>query len=85
MTVRFMTTDPVRALMMTLATVGARVTCRSSTCDRKRACEASSIGVRTCTTRPSSAVAVPWPNLRFNAVATFWAVPKSVLFSSTWI
>ncbi|KAG1585272.1 hypothetical protein G6F46_014874 [Rhizopus delemar] len=37
MTVRFMTTEPVRALMMTLATVGARATCRSSTSDRKRA------------------------------------------------
>ncbi|CFN65702.1 Uncharacterised protein [Bordetella pertussis] len=82
MTVRFITTEPVRALMMTLAVAGARATCRFSTCDMNAGIMDGSSGPRTWITRPSSAMAVPAPNWRLMAVAAFCVVPKSVLFIS---
>src|SRR3546814_7360434 len=60
-TVRFITTEPVRALITTLARAGATLTCRLSTCERNAAWASGFKGPRTCTTRPSSAVAVPVP------------------------
>ena len=74
------TTEPVRALMTTLA-AGADISSGSSSRSAMNPTRApGSMGARTCTVRPSSAVARPLPSLVLMACATRRAVWKSDAF-----
>jgi hypothetical protein len=86
-TARFITTEPVRAFMITLAAASDGLTSMFSSMPRKDTRWSLDDGTRTRITRPSSAVAMPGPNLSLIASTTRLAVAKSVVFSSslTWL
>ena len=72
------TIEPVRALMTTLAAGVDSGSCSSSSSAMKFTRAPGSMGARTCTVRPSSAVAASWPTRALIASATLRAVWKSV-------
>ncbi len=78
----FITTEPVRALRITLAAVCAGVRLMLSRAPRKATRWLLSAGARTRITRPSWAAAVPVPKCRLTASTTLLAVEKSVSFNS---
>ena len=74
----FITTEPVRALITTLAAGVARATSRFSMSARKATRASVDAGMRTRTTRPSSACAVPLPIRALIERTTSRAVLKSL-------
>src|SRR5574344_1550227 len=77
----FMTIEPVRGLITTLAAGLLPVSCSSSMSAIKPTRALGSIGARTSTVRPSRAAAVPMPWRLLMACTTLVAVWKSKAFS----
>ena len=78
----FITTEPVRALMITLGDASARATGRFSIEARNPTRWCGSTGACTRTWRASSACATPFPNWVLIAAASRFAVVKSASRSS---
>jgi hypothetical protein len=79
----FITTEPVRALITTFADGVARATSRFSMSARNATRASVDAGMRTCTTRPSRACAVPLPIRSLIERTTSRAVLKSLVLRSS--